>query len=169
MKIVHVGEVNPESARDFVEQTQHARHGELITLYLNSLGGGTCSGMAMMDMMDSLREHKGCRILIRVLGSAQSAAFNLLGAADHVEVSSTAFLMTHQLRGHLEGATPDEFQREYENYRHLDNLSMARCFQKATPEFEQQYRNKTHGALDWVLTPAEAKGFGIVDSILGEK
>ena len=133
-----------------------------ITMYINSPGGSFTSLMAIYDTMQYVRAD----IQTVCLGQAASAAAVLLAAGSPGKRAClpNARVLIHQpsVQGGIQGQVSDlEIQAaEIERMRTLMETTLARH----TGKTQEQIRKDTDR--DKILTAADAKEYGIIDTVL---
>ena len=131
-----------------------------ITMYINSPGGSFTSLMAIYDTMQYVRPD----VVTVCLGQAASAAAVLLAAGSKGKRAAlpNARILIHQpASGGVQGQVSDlEIQaKEIERMRRL----MESTLSHHTGRPEEQIREDTDR--DKILTAAEAKEYGIIDTV----
>ena len=131
-----------------------------ITMYINSPGGSFTSLMAIYDTMQYVRPD----VVTVCLGQAASAAAVLLAAGTPGKRAAlpNARILIHQpATGGIQGQVSDlEIQAaEIERMRRLMETTLARH----TGRTAEQVRKDTDR--DKILTAAEAKDYGIIDTV----
>lgn len=134
-----------------------------ISLYINSPGGSVSSTLAMIDTMNFLKPD----IATYCVGMAASGGALLLsaGAKGKRFILPNAEVMIHQPSGGAEGqATDIEITaRHILKTRELLNKILAKNTGKPLATIEKDVER------DFFMTAEEAKKYGIVDEILGNK
>jgi ATP-dependent Clp protease protease subunit len=134
-----------------------------ISLYINSPGGSVSSTLAMIDTMNFLKPD----IATYCVGMAASGGALLLsaGAKGKRYILPNAEVMIHQPSGGAEGqATDIEITaRHILKTRELLNKILAKNTGKPLATIEKDVER------DFFMTAEEAKKYGIVDEILGNK
>jgi ATP-dependent Clp protease protease subunit len=134
-----------------------------INLYINSPGGDVASGFAVYDTMQYIKPD----VSTICMGQAASfAAFLLLaGAKGKRYMLPHSRVLLHQPHGGAQGQAVDiEIQaREILRYRALlDQLIAEHTGQPAEKITKDTDR-------DFILTPDEAKAYGIIDEVLANR
>ena len=163
------GQVDDSSARQVIEQlwflqasSDPDRKSEPITLLLNSPGGSTHAGAAILDTMDSI----SCPIRTVCLGLAASygALILMAGSPGMRQAFPRARIMIHQphLPGEMAGAATDIgiFARMITRDRLETNRWMARITGRTVEQIEADTDRDT-----W-MTPEEAIEYRMIDSIV---
>lgn len=132
-----------------------------ITLYINSIGGCWFSGMAVYDMIRSCP----CEVTAYVLGSAMSMGSIILQAADKRVIYPSATIMVHDGYESSAEVTPQTFENWAEHSKKA-RAKMYKIYSECSGRPISFWRRKC--AADTILSAAEAKTFGLVDSIQGE-
>ena len=132
-------------------------------MYINSPGGVVTAGLAIYDTMQYIR----CPVSTLAVGQAASMASLLLAAGEpgHRRSLPHSRIMLHQPSGGAAGqATDIEIQ--------------AREILKVRDTLNGLYQRHTHQALskisralerDFFMSAGEAKEFGIVDEVIGQR
>jgi ATP-dependent Clp protease protease subunit len=131
-----------------------------INLYINSPGGNVTSGMAIYDTMQFLR----CDIVTYCLGQAASMATVILAAGTKGKryALPNSRVMIHQPTGGASGQTSDISiaAKEILRWRRTLNDVLAKHSGKSAEQIERDSDR------DYFMTAAEAKEYGIVDSVI---
>lgn len=134
-----------------------------ITLYINSPGGGVSAGMAIFDTMNFIK----CDVQTICFGTAASMGAFLLGAGTKGKRKSlpNARIMIHQPLGGAQGQAADiEIQaREILFVKRLLNGYMSDQTGQPLEKIE------TDTDRDFFMTAADAKEYGIIDSVIETK
>lgn len=134
-----------------------------ISLYINSPGGVVTAGMAIYDTMQFIKPD----VRTLCVGQAASAAALLLAAGTpgkrHCLPHST--VMIHQVLGGYQGQGTDIQIHAKETQRVSDMLSYILA--KHTGQTLEQINKDTNR--DNFMPPAEAKAYGLIDSIFVER
>src|ERR1700730_15119211 len=134
--------------------------GRDIYLYLNSPGGNVSSGMAIYDTMQFLRSP----VNTICMGMAASMASFLLaaGRAGRRSALPHARIMIHQPSGGAQGSASDiEIQAKESIYlRSQMNSLYAKHTGRPVEQIERDMER------DFFMSAEEAKGYGIIDSVI---
>lgn len=155
------GEVNPESALSIITQIRYlaSKSDEDIYLVINSPGGSVSDGLAIYDMMNSVK----CDIVTVATGMAASMGSFLLatGADGKRYVTPSAEVMIHQPLGGVKGqATDISLVAEHiQNIKHmLANILSAKCHKKVEKMIDDMER-------DHWMNAEQAVAYGLADHI----
>lgn len=133
-----------------------------ISLYVNSPGGDMTALFAIYDAMQAVRP----AVATWCIGQAASAAAVLLaaGAAGRRHALPNARVLLHQPHGGMQGQSEDIRIHAHEIVR------QRRLMEETLALHTGQSLERIHEDLDrdFILSPAEAKNYGIVDHI-GER
>jgi ATP-dependent Clp protease, protease subunit len=134
-----------------------------INLYINSPGGDITSLFAVYDTMQYIR----CDVSTIVMGQAASAAAVLLlaGAKGKRFALPHSRVLLHQPHGGAQGQAVDiEIQaKEILRYRQLLDQIISEHTGQAVEKVKQDTDR------DYILTPEQAKEYGIVDEVLSTR
>ena len=134
-----------------------------INLYINSPGGDITSLFAIYDTMQYIR----CDVSTIVMGQAASASAVLLlaGAKGKRFALPHSRVLLHQPHGGAQGQAVDiEIQaKEILRYRQLLDQIIAEHTGQAVEKVKQDTDR------DYILTPEQAKEYGIVDEVLSSR
>lgn len=159
------GEISQESAlitcEFIIKANLLSEDNTPLTLFINSEGGSTCDGFAIIDVMES------SRLPVQTVGCGLIASMGLLiscaGQKGTRTLTKSAEVMAHQFSGYIAGkqhelvATTRAFERlEQQFIRHfLRHSSMT----------EKQIRDVLFSPSDRYLTPLECKKYGLCDRV----
>lgn len=160
------GEVNTESARyaaEFILKSNLLQtHLQNLTFFINSEGGSTSDGFAVIDLMET------SRIPISTVGIGQIASMGVLmlsaGTPGYRVLTKNAEVMAHQFSGFFAGKH-HELVAQQQSYEMLEKRFMKH-FLRHTNMTERQVRDIVFAKSDRYLTPEECKRFGIVDRVV---
>ena len=134
-----------------------------INLYINSPGGDVASGFAIYDTMQYIKPD----VSTIVMGQAASfaAVLALAGARGKRYALPHARILLHQPHGGAQGQTSDiEIQaKEILRYRQL----LDQIISEHTGQPVEKVKQDTDR--DYILTPEQAKEYGIVDEVLSSR
>jgi ATP-dependent Clp protease protease subunit len=134
-----------------------------VHLYVNSPGGDVASGFAIYDTMQYIKPD----VSTIVMGQAASfaAVLVLAGARGKRYALPHARILLHQPHGGAQGQTSDiEIQaKEFLRYRRLLDEIIA--------EHTGQPVDKVHTDTDrdFIMTPEQAKEYGVVDEVIASR
>ncbi len=131
-----------------------------VNFYINSPGGVITSGMAIYDTMELIK----CDIATVCIGQAASMGSFLLLAGTHGKRASLPHsrIMIHQPSGGAQGQATDIDLHAREILRIRKSLYQLMAKHTTMTEEEvEKYCNR-----DYFMSPEEAKGFGIIDTII---
>jgi len=90
-EIAIFSEIDNQSLNDFANEFNAIKNNEHITLFLNSQGGDVFAGIAIYNLLYSVKE----KLTIEVMGYAASIASVILLAADERIIDNGSFVMIH--------------------------------------------------------------------------
>lgn len=161
------GEVNQDSMRDactFLLKANKIFNDEELTIFVNSMGGTTNDGFALIDLMDI------SRLPIRTVAIGNICSMGVLiacaGRKGRRIMTRNTQIMAHQFSWYVEGKF-HELQAANKAQEHLA-YQFTQHFLRHTSMTEQQVKDVMFGPSDRWLTPQECKRFGMVDIILDE-
>lgn len=130
-----------------------------INLYINSPGGAVTSAMAIYDTMQFIKPD----VRTLCLGQAASAGALLLagGTKGKRHCLPHASVMIHQVSGGYQGQGTD-IQIHAKQTQRVSN-QLNQILAKHTGKAIEQIERDTNR--DYFLTPKEAQGYGLIDSI----
>ncbi|MFF5991628.1 MULTISPECIES: ATP-dependent Clp protease proteolytic subunit [Prauserella] len=164
-RVIFLGvQVDDASANDVMAQLLHLEHEDPdrdITIYINSPGGSFTALMAIYDTMQYVRPD----IQTVCLGQAASAAAVLLAAGTKGKrlALPNARVLIHQpaTEGTYGQVSDLEIQaNEIQRVRRLMEVTLAKHTNKTADEVKADIER------DKILTPDEAKEYGIIDEVL---
>lgn len=134
-----------------------------INIYINSPGGVVSAGLAIYDTM----QHVKCDVATTCMGMAASMGAVLLtaGQAGKRSCLPNAKVMIHQPLGGVQGQASDIEIEAKEIIRTKQQLSQI-IGDHAGKSLEQIIEDSDRN--NW-MTAAEAKSYGLVDHVIGEK
>lgn len=134
-----------------------------VTIYINSEGGDTSSGMAIIDAMDNLKDN-GIDVITIACGECASMASIVLanGSAGSRYCTKNSRIMIHNsyyddIDGHIESI--DTCKKELEVTNDAFSKILARHSTKTTTWFLKKLEK------DFYMSADEAKKIGIIDNI----
>jgi len=163
-RIIFLGTpINDEIANLMMAQLLHLEGEDPekdIALYINSPGGSVTSALAILDTIDFIRPD----VSTFCMGQAASAAAILLAAGTPGKRFALPHsrILIHQPSGGAEGQSVDiEIQaREIQRIRDLlDEILAAKTGQS-------QEKVSADTDRDFIMTAAEARDYGIIDSVI---
>lgn len=166
-RIVFIGsEINDAVANSVIAQLLYleANNPEKeISLYINSQGGNISSGLGIYDTMQFISPD----VSTICVGQAASMAAVLLAAGTVGKRYSlpNARIIIHQPYGGVKGQASDIAIQAKEILRIRENIN------KILTSHTKQSRKKIQEDVerDFIMTPAQALDYGIVDKILSER
>ncbi len=166
-RIIYMGvQVDDASANDIIAQliTLESQDPERdITVYINSPGGSFTAFMAVYDTMQYIRPE----LQTVCMGQAASAAAILLAAGTKGKrlALPNSRILLHQPSGGAEGQSSD-LEIAAQEIMRMRGL-MERVIAHHTGRTEEQIRTEIER--DKILTPEEAKEYGMIDEILASR
>lgn len=165
---VHVlfGEVDGTSMKEAVTFLLKANmlFKDEVTLVLNTVGGETSEGFALVDVMDA------SRLPIRTVGMGNIISMGVLllcaGTKGKRIITKNSTVMAHQFSGYT-GGKFHELVSTHKSMEYLREQFMTH-FKRHTKMTEKQINDVLFSPTDRYLTPTECKKFGIVDHIVDE-
>jgi ATP-dependent Clp protease protease subunit len=156
-------EINDDVANSVIAQMLYleAENSEKdIYLYVNSPGGSITSGLAIYDTMQYINSD----ISTICVGQAASMAAVLLAAGTPGKRFSlpNSRIILHQPFGGFKGQATDIAIQAKEMLRLRENISqiLTRHTKQPTEKIQTDIER------DFIMTPDQAKGYGIIDSII---
>jgi ATP-dependent Clp protease protease subunit len=135
-----------------------------ITLVLNTVGGETSEGFALVDVMEA------SRLNIRTLGMGNIISMGMLlicaGSKGKRVMLKNTCAMAHQFSGYTDGKF-HELISTHKSMLYLRQQFLTH-FSRHTKMTEKQITEVMFGPTDRYLTPSECKKFGIIDHIVDE-
>ena len=134
-----------------------------ISLYINSPGGSITAGMAIYDTMQLIRPE----ISTICVGQAASMAAILLSAGTKNKRHSlpNSRIILHQPIGGFRGQATDIAIQAKEILRMRKNISQILVEKTG----QKVAKIETDIERDFIMTPEEAKSYGIIDSIITQR
>ncbi|CAN5898523.1 ATP-dependent Clp endopeptidase proteolytic subunit ClpP [soil metagenome] len=166
-RIIFLGTpINDEIANLMMAQLLHLEGEDPekdIALYINSPGGSVTSALAILDTMEFIKPD----VSTFCMGQAASAAAVLLAAGTKGKRYALPHsrILLHQPTGGAEGQSVDiEIQaREIQRIRDLLDQILA----DKTGQEIQKVSSDTDR--DFIMTAAEAKGYGLIDTVIASR
>lgn len=134
---------------------------DTVTLFLNSPGGDSSCGWAIIDLMESSRINVATRA-VGEIASMASAIF-VAGTKGQRIMTPNTSVMTHQFSTVIEGKA-HELVAVRKIHDHLEE-QFIQHFVKHTAMTAKQVKDVLLGPSDTWLTPKECLKYGICDSI----
>lgn len=137
--------------------------GDPIWLFIGSCGGLCDAGMALVDMIESLKR-KGVIVNTVCAGSASSMAAVILssGSQGHRFAYPSARIMIHQARVLMAGGSYDEMQNEANELKYWTDV-IAKMLAKNSGQKVSEIAKAM--AYDNYMSATEAKKFGLIDKV----
>lgn len=165
---VHIlfGGVDGESMKDAVTFLLKANilFKDDVTLVVNTVGGDTSEGFALVDVMEA------SRLPIRTVGMGNIMSMGILilcaGTKGKRIITKNSTVMAHQFAGNTSGKF-HELISTHKSMEYLKEQFMIH-FRRHTKMTEKQINDILFSPTDRYLTPTECKKFGIVDHIVDE-
>ena len=160
------GDVETSTIKDAIEFVLKANmlYDDEITIVLNTVGGDTSEGFALIDVMEV------SRLPIRVIGLGNIISMGMLimcaGTQGKRIMLKNSCAMAHQFHTSMEG----KFHELMSTQKSIEYLrtQMISHFKRNTKMSEKQISEVLFGPTDRYLTPAECKKFGIIDHVVDE-
>lgn len=135
------------------------------TIFLNSVGGESWSGIGIIDELISQSIRGGGRheVTIKVRGVAASAAGMILQAADHRVIGENSQMMIHKGTSGVWGSADDiadEHAWWQASIDQMISLFLSRTDKVTRADFLRKINRR-----DWWLSASEALSLGFVDRI----
>ena len=138
--------------------------GDVLFLYINSIGGCTRSALAFYDILRVLSDEKGIEIITQAFDEVYSAAVVLFLAGDQRYATSYTTFLIHEVsveeskRKHAEGYKSTALELEKETQILFDLIK------KRTKLTQSMIKKKVKAAKenDWIFGVEEAVKFNIV-------
>jgi ATP-dependent Clp protease protease subunit len=135
-----------------------------ISLILNTVGGSTADGFALVDLMSM------SKIPVHTIGVGDIMSMGVLilsaGTKGQRTITRNATVMAHQFTNTIQGKF-HEIESSYSSMVHLKN-KFIQHFKRHSTMTDKQINDVVFGPTDRYLTPAECKKFGLVDQIIDE-
>jgi ATP-dependent Clp protease, protease subunit len=134
-----------------------------IKLYINSPGGSVTAGLAIYDTMQYLK----CPVSTICIGLTASMAAVILGAGTKGKRFSlpNAEILLHQVAGGMQGQATDIEITAKQIVKMKEKLNKILSSHTGQP----LKKVETDTDRDFYLTPEEAKKYGLIDEVIGEK
>jgi ATP-dependent Clp protease protease subunit len=135
-----------------------------LTLILNTVGGETSEGFALVDVMEASRLH------IRTVGMGNVISMGMLlicaGTKGKRVMLKNTCAMAHQFSGYTDG----KFHELISTHKSMLYLrqQFVTHFLRHTKMSEKQINDIMFGTTDRYLSPTECRKFGIVDHVVDE-
>ena len=165
--IIFMGsEINDDVANAVIAQLLYLeadRPGKEISLYINSPGGSVTSGLAIYDTMQFINAD----IATICVGQAASMAAVILAAGAEGKRYSlpNSRIILHQPHGGFRGQATDIAIQAKEILRIRENINqiLTRHTRQSKDRIEADVER------DFIMTPEEAKDYGIIDSVISNR
>ena len=170
--VYFVGEINDQEAEQFCKglllmSIERQRNASPITLYINSGGGAVGAGLAMMEMMDTVRRRYGVTIQTVITGYAYSMGAIVTQAGDHRSMGRYSTMMLHSSSWVISGEDEkifEDYAKLAEHYRHIVAELFARRTRHHTVRWWERF---IYSGRDRFLSAAECLKLGLVDEVTG--
>lgn len=152
-------DVTPNTIRDSLNEMGNVR---TLNLRINSYGGSTVAGNAIINLLDSYKRKNGARIIGYNDGIAASMGSGILMAADYIYMAENAIFMVHKPFSIAVG-NADDMEKEKEILDKVEDTlvkNYMRHFNGTEEEMRQLMADET-----W-LTADEALEYGLCDEIV---
>lgn len=90
---------DPEHYIDMFDIIRHARHDDVVKLYINSFGGNLFTGIQFLRVLSETN----ALVVVSIEGACMSAATLLFLSADQVEITPHSSIMIHNYSGGVFG------------------------------------------------------------------
>lgn len=136
-----------------------------ITLYIDSIGGSLVHALCLIDVMQNLSApiHTYC------IGMAYSAGCIILAAGQpgHRSALPSSSMMLHDMSGGSYGSYLKEVSSKIEHHKDVHS-KMVKKLAELTGNSEQSIMDEAISKDKW-MNASEAKKYGIIDKITGQK
>lgn len=152
-------DVTPNTIRDSLNEMGNVG---TLNLRINSYGGSTVAGNAIINLLDSYKRKNGARIIGYNDGIAASMGSGILMAADYIYMAENAIFMVHKPFSIAVG-NADDMEKEKEILDKVEDTlvkNYMRHFNGTEEEMRQLMTDET-----W-LTADEALEYGLCDEIV---
>jgi len=146
------------NARDFKESFDKVKKSKLIKLTLNSPGGSFPDGMAIYNMIGSIRN----QVEIEVVGLAASIASIIALAGKKLTIANGAYYMIHKPYAIADG-NADDFRKAADVLDKMDN-NLAEIYARKTGKDIKEI-HELMDAETW-MTAEEAVDMGFADEVV---
>lgn len=161
------GDIEPANMKDAVTFVLKANHlyNQAVTLYINSAGGCTPSGFALIDVMDV------SRLPVRTVATGQIKSMGVLiasaGTKGQRVMTRNCEVMAHQYSWGFDAVKFHELvahraAQDYSAHQFLQH------FKRHSTMSETQIKDVMFSPSDRWLTPKECKKYGLVDTLIDE-
>jgi len=137
-----------------------------ITLYINSGGGSVGAGIAIIEMMERMRENYKVTINTVVTGYAYSMGAIIVQAGDHRAMGELSTMMLHSGSWVLTGDADKifhDYQKLATHYEHV----ISELFARRTGQHDTDWwRDYIYSGHERFLSAQECIELGLVDEIL---
>ncbi len=160
------GEVNLDTMKDAIKFVLKANmlYNDDITIVLNTVGGDTADGFALIDVMEASRLH------VRTVGMGNIMSMGMYiicaGYKGKRVMLKNASAMAHQFSGYTHG----KFHEIVSTQKAFEYLKVQTIthFKRHTNMTEKQILDIMFGPTDRYLSPSECKNFGLIDHVVDE-
>ncbi|MFO7865519.1 MAG: ATP-dependent Clp protease proteolytic subunit [Candidatus Aminicenantes bacterium] len=165
--IIFIGmEINDAVANSVIAQLlflEAEKPGQAVSIYINSPGGSITAGLAIYDTM----QYVSSEISTICVGQAASMAAILLAAGTKGKRYSlpNARIIIHQPFGGFKGQASDIAIQAKEILRIRENINQILVHHTGEPKEKIQEDIER----DFIMTPAQAEKYGIIDDIITAK
>jgi ATP-dependent Clp endopeptidase proteolytic subunit ClpP len=160
------GEIDTNTMKDAISFVLKANtlYDTPISLILNTVGGSTSDGFALVDLMSM------SKIPVHTVGVGDIMSMGVLilsaGTKGQRTITRNATVMAHQFTNTIEGKF-HEIESSYSSMVRLKN-KFIQHFKRHSTMTDKQINDIVFGPTDRYLTAAECKKFGLVDEIIDE-
>jgi len=170
--VYFVGEINDQEAEQFCKalllmSIERQRNAQPITLYINSGGGSVGAGLAMMEMMDTVRRLYGVKIHTVITGYAYSMGAIVTQAGDHRSMGRYSTMMLHSSSWAISGEDEkifEDYAKLADHYRNIVAELFARRTGTHNPRWWERF---IYSGRDRFLSATECLKLGLVDEVPG--
>ena len=161
------GEIDIETSKEactFILKANQIYKDRELTLFINTGGGDTNDGFALIDLMGM------SRLPVKTVGMGMIASMGVLilsaGTKGKRIISRNTEVMAHQFSGGGDGKFHEVMAEAHANlYMRARFLEHFKRHSKMT---EKQIETYLFGPTDKWLTPSECKKFGLVDGVVDQ-
>lgn len=159
------GDVDSDTMKEavtFILKSNKLMQADELTLFVNTGGGTTNDGFALIDLMDI------SRLPIKTVSSGHICSMGVLiasaGTKGRRVMTRNTQIMAHQFSWYMEGKY-HELQANNKALEHSAHQFIQHFLRHSTMS-EAQIKEVMFGPSDRWLTPAECKKYGLIDHII---
>lgn len=154
-------DITPKAIKDSLGKMENIKN---LEIKINSWGGSTSAGKAIISILDDFRTKNNCTIVSEFIGNSASMATGIAMVADKVKMAANSLIMIHKPLTEARGNSKD-FEKAIDRLNKEEDClvkSYMRHWNGSEEELRKALENET------VYTAEEALEVGLCDEIIEE-